>query len=146
MFPQSNKNNAKRKAKQLALQNGQVVDKADIGAIEAGVKDLTLLDKPSVAPVPPAVLLHQAPPPQVTNTPVAYVPLTPTSTPNSTPPMAQVETKQYRKVTSPPKVEINKSPDNNLVKPNPTGNSPHTATPPAVQTMEPFMVTPQQVT
>lgn len=61
---------------------------------------------------------------------------------------AQVETKQHKKVTTPPKVEINKTPDNNMMlKQNSTGNSPPTAeaTPPAGQQLEPFVGTPQQV-
>jgi hypothetical protein len=114
------------------------VDKSEIALIETGVKELTLVDKPAT----PALVSNA--PPQNVNTPAVYAPLTPSLTPSSTPPMSQGETKQFRKMASPaPRVEINKSPDNNGVKLNSTGNSsPHSITTPPV---EPFNGTPQQV-
>jgi hypothetical protein len=138
------KNQAKRNkaaaAKQQSAQLTGQGDKCEIALIEARVKELTLLDKP-VAPAAVPIALCHVPPPPITAP--AYMPLTP----SSTPPMAQVETKQYKKLNTPPKVEINKTPDNNnMLKQNSTGNSPHTlATPPAGQNLEPFIATPQQV-
>lgn len=140
------KNNGKRNKAAAKQQTAQLTgqgDKCDISVIEAGVKELTLADKPVATAAAPTAPLYNVPPPTVATPAPAYMPLTP----SSTPPMAQVETKQHKKVTTPPKVEINKTPDNNMPKQNSTGNSPPSAaaTPPAGQQLEPFIGTPQQV-